>query len=25
MGDDTEPKDDAAKPTHQPQPELMVH
>ena len=25
MGDDTEPKDDAAKPTHQPQPEVMVH
>lgn len=25
MGDDAEHKDDAAKPTHQPQPELMVH
>jgi histone chaperone ASF1 len=25
MGDDTEHKDDAAKPTHQPQPEVMVH
>ncbi|KAF7519465.1 hypothetical protein PCG10_009995 [Penicillium crustosum] len=25
MGDDAEHKDDTAKPTHQPQPELMVH